>query len=162
MKRVIIIGIVSVLCFYAKAQENYPYRDISAYIAAKKEFLRDDSQCFFIQTREEFNKLCKRKGFSFRISGGDVIDFSKEFVLGVKVFTTYSRDNVPNFQYSITKEPKTGIIHFLVSHVATPTPYNRGTVQTWVAIQKPINDYEIHIHLNSWVDSEIRIYKNTQ
>ena len=159
--KIFCISIVFVLYFQATAQDKYgiryPHKEVS--VNCNGGFPRDGlpSSCL-IQTRDEFNKLCNGA-----ISG---INFNREIVVGV-LFPTIYEGIIPNrttkYQYYVMKDPKTGVIHFVINYTYNPPSSNRGLVQKLIAIQKPIGDYEINVHFVNSSDSEIiKVHKNSQ
>ena len=157
--KILYISIVFILCFHATAQDKYgiryPHKEVS--VNCNDGFPRDGlpSSCL-IQTRDEFNKLCKGA-----ISG---TNFNREIIVGIKFPTIYegiAPNRTTKFQYSVMKDPKTGVIHFVINYTYNPPSSNRGLVQKWIAIQKPMGEYEIHVHFVNSADSEIiNVHKN--
>ena len=168
MNKFLFIGIISVMCFHAKAQKKdwvkYPYRELLVASCADNVF---DEQCFLIQNRDEFNKLCKRKGFSFRISGGDVIDFSKEIILGFKD-DTHAAFPPSRHHFQVMQDKSTKDIHFFVQNPqrkrsGISTREGRLIRQTWIIVPKPTDNYQVHFHLEyNMNETETKIFKNTQ
>jgi len=167
MNRFFFICIFFLLCIQAKAQEkdwvDYPYREITVDCRHGFPYRELITSCF-IQTRDEFNKLCSESKSE--------LNFFREVVLGVHVATEYEPWNpnnnsipgsIPIFRYSIMQDPKTGIIHCMFYHYHRPPSTQRALVLHWIAIQKPIYNYEINVHFINWDNSVIKkVYKNTQ
>jgi hypothetical protein len=141
---------------------NYPYRVISTDCTVQEFSSTDSVSCQIIQTRDEYNKWCNEK------KSKSTINFFKEIVLGVQVLTTYD-GRVPDFRY-IIHDTKTGSIHIMVYFDVVPrsSPPDRvlwssqDQLQSWVALQKPIGNAEIHLHFVNWNGSETRVFKNIQ
>lgn len=190
MNRVLLIGIVSVLCMHTKAQEKdwveYPYREISVPCDTKSLHRDKFPMCYYIQTREEFDTLCDNRKLGIELSIGkkkSEINFFKEFVLGVWVeadlIPTESGLN-PYFNFKVMYEKGTKIFHYFFNYsldvlrrdMPEPRSVKPGLrrspktsqVLIWIAIQKPIGIYQVHFHLTNEfeMETETRIFKDTQ
>ena len=162
MYKIIVIFIYLLLCIFTNAQEKewvkYPYREISVDCAKNEYAGVNTTLCYVIQNKDDFNRICSGEKSK--------VYFSNEIILGVKVSTNvfgsnYPREHVPNLKYSIYKETSKKIIHFMVYFISGPSSY-RCLAESWVAIQKPEDDYEIHFHLDGNKDIEIRVFNKNQ
>ena len=162
MNRFIFIGIVSILCFHTKAQKrdlvSYPYREINVGSISGA-----TPMCYLIETREEFNKICRKKGITIRVGSKEPsINFFREIVLGVKVSMEFLNDPNPYYHFELMQDKSTKDIHFFVYYILINTRRGKMSSQTWIAIPKPLGNYQVHFHLINGNETETRIYKPSQ
>lgn len=141
---------------------NYPYREINVGSTPSV-----TPMCYFIETRNEFNKICREKGITIRAGSKEPsINFFREIVLGVKVFVEIGYRSNPYYRFQVMQDRNTKDIHFFVYHYLSlaPTRQNRTSAQTWIVVPKPMENYQVHFHLINERENktETIILKNTQ
>ena len=162
---------ISVLCFNAKAQEirliDYPFKKLNVLITTSQpqENPRLNGPCLFIKTLEEYYKIFPKRGITIKIGKEPEkppINFSDKIVLGVIVQMELF-ENTPDYYFQVMQDIYTKDIHFFAHHFCSNTRRGKRTEQTWIAIPKPIGDYQVHFHLiNFEIEQEIRIFNSSQ
>ena len=146
-KIIISIGIISVLCIHTKAQEiNYPYREISVRCGTRELPIDEFPMCYFIQTRDEFNNLCRVRKFATKIFKRDSeINFFKEVVLGFR-FQMDAHDYHFQTMYDETSNNIHIYVHYMLISWAKQ---EKIEALKWIAVPKPLGKYQVHFHFIS-------------
>ena len=138
---------------------NCPYREITVSCGTGQKLPFDGyPMCYFIQTRDEFNNLCGGKKSE--------VNFFREIVLGVWVEAEGTHTKIgtkPDFHYRLMHDKHTKEVHFFVYYsLNKKTKNGKMTALTWIAIPKPMGNYQVHFHLKNRNEIETRTFKNTQ
>jgi hypothetical protein len=111
---------------------EYPHRKVSVNCKPKE-------QCVIIRSRDEFYEFCDDGGRS-------KINFFREVLLSISVLVEFSA--VKDVRYQVTQDQQTKCINFNVDFNGTPGRKGGQGVRLWIAIQKPIGNYEVKFFSN--------------
>ena len=125
---------------------NYPYREISVRCGTNELPIDEFPMCYFIQTRDEFNNLCRVRKFATKIFKRDSeINFFKEIVLGI----LFQMD-APDYHFQSMYDETSNNIHIYVHYMLiSGEKQNKIDVLKWIAVPKPLGNYQVHFHFMS-------------